>query len=45
MYCKPTFIRDDIILPFTGHELVRRLIFASKTYKVMCCIRAIQQGL
>lgn len=24
MFCKPTFICDDIILPFTGHELVRK---------------------
>lgn len=24
MYCKPTFIHDDIILQFTGHKLVSK---------------------
>lgn len=38
MYCKPTFIRDDIILQFTGHELVRKDKFLRVRLIKLCVV-------
>lgn len=38
MYCKPTFIHDDIILQFTGHKLVSKDKFLRVRLIKLCVV-------